>query len=432
MLDRATAAGWTLVPYGGATSVVGGVTVEPSDRPVVTVDLGAMAGLRGEIDLASGLATFGAGTIGPDLEAILGRHGLTLGHFPQSFEWSTLGGWVATRSAGQESIGFGRIERLFAGGRLEAPAGSLDLAPSPASAAGPDLRELVLGSEGRLGIITEIVVRAVARPARSIVRAYSLPDWDRARDLGRALAQAGLRLQMIRVSTPMETATTIAMVASERSRSWLRRYLRWRGHGPEACFVLVGIAGTAGMVRATEGEVVRLVRAATGIGLPGVGAAWQRERFRSPYLRNALWGAGYALDTVETATSWSGIEALAASLGPALRHGLETEGEEVLAFSHLSHLYPSGSSLYTTYCYRRSDDPDETLDRWRRLKRIASDTIVAHGATISHQHGVGRDHLPYLAAEKGPLGMGALGDLVGRFDPDGIMHRGVLLADGAP
>jgi alkyldihydroxyacetonephosphate synthase len=430
LLERAGREGWTLVPYGGGTSVVGGVTVEPSDRPVVTVDLARLAGLLGDPDLRSGLATFGAGTRGPGVEAELGRFGLTLGHLPQSFEFSTVGGWVATRSAGQESLGAGRIERLFAGGRVETPAGSLILPPFPASAAGPDLRELVLGSEGRIGIITEVTVRAVPPPARSIVRGYSLPDQERALGLGRSLAQSGLPLRFVRISTKAETATTIAQVRDDRRRAMLGRYLRWRRHGTDACFVLVGVAGPEPLVRATEGEVARLVKGHGGIGVPGLGAAWRRERFRAAYLRNALWEAGYATDTVETAAPWSVVPDLVEALDGALRDGLSADGERVLAFSHLSHLYPSGSGIYTTYLYRLADDADVTLDRWQRLKKAASDTIVRHGATISHQHGVGRDHAPYLAHEKGALGMDVLTAVLGRFDPDGIMARGVLLADG--
>jgi alkyldihydroxyacetonephosphate synthase len=428
LLTRAAADDLVLVPWGGGTSVVGGVGAPAGPRPVVTVDLERVAGLR-DLDATAGLATFGAGTPGPAVEAALGPHGLVLGHFPQSWEHSTIGGWVATRSSGQQSMGYGRIEALFAGGHLETPAGPLDLSPFPASAAGPDLRELVLGSEGRLGILTEVAVRASRTPDREIVRAYAVGDWGRALEAGRALAQAGLPLSMVRVSTPLETATTLALAASERSRRWLRRYLDWRGQGDAPCLLIVAVTGRAPVVRAAEGEVGRIVRGSRGVGVPGVGAAWRRERFAAPYLRNALWEAGYAVDTLETAAPWPDIARLAETLGPALRHALDDEDERVHAFSHLSHLYPTGSSLYVTYLFRIADDPDRTLDRWRRLKTVASEAVVAGGGTISHQHGIGRDHAPYLAAEKGPLGMAALRDVITRFDPGGRLSPGVLLED---
>ena len=431
LLARADAAGWTVLPRGGGTSVVGGVTVVPSERPVVVVDLEGLSGVRA-FDAASGLATVGAGTRGPALETALGGHGRRLGHVPQSWEYSTVGGWVVTRSAGATSMGDGRIEALFAGGHLETPVGPLDLSPFPASAAGPDLRQVVLGSEGRLGILTDVVLRTAPRPARDLVRAYSLPDWDRALELGRALADARLPLSMVRVSTPLETATMIALIPSDRSRRLLRRYLAWRGQGgTETCLVLVGMAGSDKVVRAVEGEVGRLVRDRRGIGVPSLGPAWARERFRAPYLRDALWAAGYAVDTLETAVDWAALPGLAGALGPALRHGLDADAERVHAYSHLSHLYPSGSSLYVTYVFRAAADPDETLDRWRRLKTLGSETIVAHGGTISHQHGVGRIHAPYLSAEKGELGMATLAALVERFDPRGILARGVLVEDGS-
>jgi alkyldihydroxyacetonephosphate synthase len=423
--------GAALLPYGGGTSVVGGVTARPSDRPVITVDLGAAAGLR-SLDATSGLATFGAGTTGPRVEAALEPHGLTLGHYPQSFELSTVGGWVVTRSAGQQSRGYGRIEDLFAGGHLETPSGPVDLPTFPGSAAGPDLREVVLGSEGRLGILTDVVVRASARPRLERFSAYVVPDWERALLLGRRLAQSGLPLSMVRVSTPLETASTFALAGDSRASGVLRRYLGWRGMGPERCLAIVGLSGNPEVVGATARVVDDLVRGSNGVAAPGIGSAWRDGRFSAPYLRNALWDAGYALDTLETATDWSTLPGLAVAVVQALRHGLDGEGERVHAFSHLSHVYATGSSLYVTFVFRLADDPDRTLERWRMLKTAGSATVVEHGATISHQHGVGTDHAPYLAVEKGALGMEAIEGLVRSFDPDGRMARGALLGEAAP
>lgn len=428
LLTAAARHSWTLVPYGGGSSVVGGVTVCPSDRPVVTVDLAGTAGLH-RLDETSGLATFGAGTFGPALEAALQPHGLTLGHYPQSFEGSTVGGWVATRSVGQQAHGYGRIDELFAGGHLETPRGPMDLAPHPASAAGPDLRQVVLGSEGRLGILTEVTVRASRTPRLEPFSAYVVPDWERALELARRLGQSGLPLSMARVSTPLETATTFALAGDRRGSGLLRRYLGLRGQGPDRCLVIIGLSGHPEIVGNTARAVDDLVRGAHGVAAPGVGPAWHRSRFAAPYLRNALWDEGYAVDTLETATYWSALPALAAELARSLRHGLDDAGERVHAFSHLSHPYATGSSLYTSYVFRLADDSDETLERWRRLKSAASDTVVRHGATISHQHGVGTDHAPYLASEKGPLGMRAIEAIVHEFDPDGVLHRGVLLED---
>ena len=430
LLAFAAASGANVIPYGGGTSVVGGVTPVAGGQPTLTIALDLLAGLR-ELDERSGLATFGGGTVGPDVEAALAPHGLTLGHFPQSFERSTLGGWVAARSAGQQSLGFGRIEDLFAGGRVEAPAGSLVLPTHPASAAGPDLRQLVLGSEGRLGILTEATVRAVPRPEREAFPAWFLPDWPHAVEAARSIARAGLPLSMVRASTPLETATLLVLAGESRSAGLLRRYLRFRRVGPEPSLLLVGASGGERVVESAVREVAALARRQGGVAVGGsLGRRWIATRFRAPDLRDALWDAGYALDTLETAVDWASLPELAVAVGRALRHGLDEVGERVHAFSHISHVYPSGSSLYATYVFRRVADPDENLARWRRLKDAASRAIVDHGGTISHQHGVGRDHARYLPAEKGELGMALLADVARRFDPDGIMNPGVLLGDG--
>jgi alkyldihydroxyacetonephosphate synthase len=428
LLAIAAANGAHVVPYGGGTSVVGGIGGDEASRQsVLTIALERLAGLR-TIDERSGLATFGAGTTGPDLGTALEPHGLTLGHFPQSFERSTLGGWVVTRSAGQQSLGFGRIEALFAGGRVEAPAGTLELPPHPASAAGPDLRQLVLGSEGRLGVLTEATVRVVARPEREAFPAWFLPDWAHAIEAARAVGRAGLPLSMIRAVTPLETASTLALAGDSRSIRLLRRYLAFRKVGPEPSLLLVGASGVDRLVEAAIREVGPIVRSHGGIAVGGsIGRRWIASRFRTADLRDALWDAGYAVDTLETAIDWTRLTDLATAVESALQHGLDDLGERVIAFSHLSHVYPSGSSLYTTYIFRPAADPDETLARWRRLKGAASRAIIDGGGTISHQHGVGRDHAGYLAAEKGELGMAVLGDIARRFDPDRIMNPGVLL-----
>jgi alkyldihydroxyacetonephosphate synthase len=194
--------------------------------------------------------------------------------------------------------------------------------------------------------------------------------------------------------------------------------------------LLVGASGSDHVVEAAIREVGPIVRRAGGIAVGGsIGRRWIANRFRTADLRDALWDAGYALDTLETAIDWTRLPDLAAAVEGALRHGLDDLDERVLAFSHLSHVYPSGSSLYTTYMFRPAADPDETLERWRRLKAAASLVIVEHGGTISHQHGVGRDHAAYLAAEKGELGMAVLADVARRFDPSGIMNPGVLLGE---
>ncbi len=459
LLRFAATVGARVIPFGGGTSVVGGVTpagggagsahASGSDtdlRPVLTIDLRGIAGLR-RLGASSGLATFGAGTVGPAIDGALRERGWTLGHFPQSYERSTLGGWVATRSAGQQSLGFGRIEDLFAGGTLESPAGTIELAAHPASAAGPDLRQLVLGSEGRLGILTDVTVRAIPVAQSSAMTAIFLPSWESALTFARDLAQARLPLSLVRILSPEETEVTLALAGPSRRLDLVRRYLGIRGMVAGRCLMIIGFDGRRRLVNAMQREVTELARTRKGVGVGGALAnAWRRERFRSAGLRDTLWAAGYGVDTIETATDWPRLPALQAALEGAIRaavtgvaverrggdpanSGGPADGEQALAFSHVSHVYPTGASLYTTVVFRLADDPDETLQRWRALKAAAGAVIVEHGATITHQHGVGRDHAPYLAAEKGALGMAVLGDVARRLDPDGLMNPGVLLDD---
>ena len=435
-----TVGAW-LIPYGGGTSVVGHTNPLCEDdiplgsryAPILTVDLSRLNRLR-RFDETSHLATFGAGIIGPDLEAQLRARGFTLGHFPQSFELSSLGGWIATRSSGQQSLAYGRIEKLFAGGCLEAPAGTLELPPFPASAAGPDLREAVLGSEGRLGILTEATVRVSPLPQDESFHAVFFPDFERGRQAVRQILQARLPLSMLRLSTAPETETTLALAGHERLISGLERLLSLRGVADEKCMLLLGFSGREALVRTARREALGIASRHRGVHVGRTfGNEWHKSRFRTPYLRNTLWEMGYAIDTLETATDWASVPSMVEAIEAALRSGLEGSGERVHVFSHLSHLYPYGSSIYTTYLYRIAVDPDsrettdETLHRWKVLKTAASQAIVARGGTISHQHGVGTDHLPYLPGEKGSLGMAVLGDLCQRFDPAGIMNPGKLI-----
>lgn len=427
LLDYTGQAAAAVIPYGGGTSVVGHINPLPDDRPVLTVDLARLNRLL-RFDGQGNLATFGAGVVGPELEAQLRARGFTLGHFPQSFEYATLGGWIATRSSGQQSLSYGRIERIFAGGMLEAPAGTLALPPFPASAAGPDLRELVLGSEGRLGILTEATVRISSLPEVEAFHAVFFPDWVGILAATRAIVQARLPLSLLRASTAAETETSLALAGHERLIGMLERLLSLRKVAEGKCMLLLGFTGREGIVKVARKEALGIAGDHGGIHVGQTfGKEWHKSRFRTPYLRNTLWEQGYAIDTLETALPWAGVPGTVDAIEAALREALARFGERGHIFTHLSHLYPHGASIYTTYLFRLAADPDETLARWQAMKRAASAAIVARGGTISHQHGVGVDHAPYLPAEKGSLGMTALRAACAAFDPAGMMNPGKLL-----
>lgn len=421
-----------VIPYGGGTSMAGQLgiydCVHAALRPVLSVDMSRLRSLV-SLDREALLACFGAGITGPDLESQLRSHGYTLGHFPQSFEYSTLGGWIATRASGQQSLRYGRIEALFAGGRIETPAGTLDIPTVPASSAGLDLREMVLGSEGRLGIVTHASVRISRLPEHEAFHAIFFPGWQQALQAVRVLAQARIGLSMLRLANAEETATTLALAENAQETRLLERYLGFRGIGAGKCLLLVGASGY-------RPQVAQAIRAARAIAQrhrgvhagAALGEAWRQNRFRTPYLRNAAWEQGYAIDSIETALDWPQVTPAMEAIERAAAAALEPFGERVHACSHLSHLYPQGASVNTTLVYRLSGDFEQDLTRWRQLKDRVSSAIVGCGGTISHQHGVGVDHAPWLAAEKGELGVGAMGALLRHFDPDARMNPGKLLS----
>lgn len=433
LLDLAQARGWIVMAIGGGTSVAGHLDCPLGERPVLGIGLGRMNRLL-HLDTASQLATFGAGTPGPLVEAQLRAQGYTLGHFPQSFEYSTVGGWVATRSSGQQSLRYGRIEQLFAGGRLQTPLGPLVLPTFPATSAGPDLRELVLGSEGRLGILTDVVLRVSRLPEHESFHAAFLPGWDSAEAAVRTLVQQRLPLSMLRLSNAVETETNLRLAGHARQIAWLERYLRWRGAGSGKCLLLFGVSGDACGGRQTVHRARRLLAGLGGVYIGrAIGRQWAKNRFLGPYLRNTLWDLGYSADTIETAVDWPQVKPLMRAMEQAARDALGAFGTPVHAFSHLSHVYAEGSSIYSQYVWPTAAGGYEAnIARWRALKTAVAAQIAAHGATVSHQHGVGRDHAAHLAQEKGPLGMAAITSLFHQFDPHGIMNPGKLLQDGGP
>ncbi len=425
LLSFARENGANIIPYGGGTSVVGHINPLPGGRPNLTISLEKLDHLI-KIDALSHLAEFEAGITGPALEAVLGTHGYTLGHFPQSFEYSTLGGWIASRSSGQQSYYYGRIERLFAGGELVTPRGQLVLPSYPASAAGPDLREWVLGSEGRLGIITKAQVRIRPKPRKEGFYGVFFPTWESGSDAVRSITQSAVPVSMLRLSNPIETETTLIL----SGKSWIGladRGLRLIGQGDERCLLIFGVTGSPGLTALARRDTRSICRSHGGVFVGEIiGHSWEKNRFLSPYLRNTLWDIGVAVDTLETALPWSQVKDASLAIPESIKNGLSQFNEKALVMTHLSHIYQDGASIYTTFLFRRTADPDQLLERWRVMKDAASREIQHHGGTISHQHGVGTDHKSYLPAEKGPLGMEAIRSTAELFDPDGILNPGKL------
>jgi alkyldihydroxyacetonephosphate synthase len=426
-----------LIPYGGGTSVCGHINPLASRRPIITVAMSNMNKLI-DFDQQSQIATFGAGTLGPDVEKQLSAHGYTLGHFPQSWELSTIGGWVASRSSGQQSLRYGRIEKMFAGGNIETLQGSLDIPTFPASSAGPDVREMILGSEGRMGIITEVKMRVTKIAEQENFYVAFFPNWEIGMEATRDIVQSGTQLSMMRLSNEVETASHLKLSGHDRGVKYLEKYLTLRGISStrnEKTMFTFGITGTKIQCQSTLKMTKQFIRKHKGIYIgTGLGKHWEHSRFRSPYLRQGFWDAGIVVDTMETCLDWSHVPATVKCMESEIANALKSDSntsadtdEHIHVFTHLSHFYGQGCSVYTTFLFRMDQDYEKTLHRWMKLKAAGAEAIVKHGGTISHQHGVGKDHAPYLASEKGKLGIKAITKLCHVFDPDQQMNPGTLV-----
>ena len=420
-----------VVPFGGGTSVVGGVEpLREGFSGAISLDLARMS-RAGAIDERALTATLAPGMTGPEAEAALGRRGLTLGHFPQSFEFATIGGFVATRSAGQASTGYGRIDELVLGLRCATPAGELRAKAFPASAAGPDLRELIVGSEGTLGVITEATLTVRRAPSARRYEAWSFESFEAGTEAFRALEQRGRAPDVARLSDEDETRLTLALAAARGGRlnALSRRagdlYLRLRGQSG-GCIAILGWEGDETEVARRRALSARTLREGGGASLGRApGRAWARGRYAGPYLRDDLMDRGVMVETLETATGWSNLLRLHGSIDRALRDALGARGTRPLVMCHVSHLYPSGASLYFTFLARREEGAE--LEQWRASKSAAAEAIVAAGGTITHHHAIGRDHAPWMREEVGPLGLDVLAAAKERLDPAGVMNPGKLL-----
>ena len=425
VLELCAAESVAVVPFGGGTSVVGGVdALRGPHSAVVSLDLSRMVGC--DVDPTSLTARLGPGLRGPQAEAALASHGVTLGHFPQSFEFATIGGFAATRSAGQASAGYGRFDEMVSAIGMVSPVGPMKTLRTPHSAAGPALREVIMGSEGTLGVITDVTVRVRPIPRKKRYQSWMAEDFRSGAEIVRRLAQADALPDVMRVSDAEETRVSLAMAGMEGAkRSAFDAYLRLRRRAG-GCMLIAGWEGEAEDVERRRSISARILRSGGAVSLGGApGRAWAHSRFEGPYLRDELMNLGYFVETLETSHTWSCYEELYGAVRGALRGALEAQGTPGIVMCHLSHAYRDGASLY--YTFIAPSKPGAEIDHWRAVKGAACDAIVATGGTITHHHAVGRDHAPYMPAEVGEVGIDALRALKDRLDPSGIMNPGKLI-----
>lgn len=403
-----------LVPFGGGTSVVGGLAARRQGfSGVVAVDLARLDRLV-SVDAESQTAVLEAGLLGPAAEALLAEHGFMIGHTPQSFEYASIGGFAATRSSGQSSCGYGRFDSLVVGVRVATPLGTLELGRAPANAAGPDLREVVLGSEGAFGVITSVTLRVRPLPQTRAYDAWRFPSFRAGAFAMRQLAQDGPAPTILRLSDEAESFVGLAKPAEVGASS-----------GASGALMITGYEGTAARVETTRAAVTEILTALGGSLQGGdEGDAWAAGRYHGPYLRDSLLDAGVLAETLETATFWSNLPRAYQAVRDALSQSLTAAGTPPLVLCHVSHVYATGASLYFTVVAKQAADP---LTQWAHAKSAASTAIIDAGATITHHHAVGRDHKPWLHSEIGPVGVEILRAVKERLDPHGILNPGILI-----
>jgi alkyldihydroxyacetonephosphate synthase len=429
LMAMAANRGWSLVPFGGGTSVVGGVEPSSDKVPVITLDLARMNRIL-HIDRTSHTARVQCGIRGPQLEAQLNTSGFTMGHFPQSFEFSTLGGWIATRSAGQNSTKYGKIEQMVIGLRMVTPNGILDLPEVPADAAGPSLLQCFMGSEGTLGVISQAAVRLRPLPRHRVFASYLFSDFVEGIGAARALMQSGLRPAVLRLSDPDETAMAywLGKSAHPSVKDRLAKlYLKIRALDLQRNAILILVfEESRHTLFPSRFSIHSILKSGAYLGSQPA-RRWAESRFRHPYLRDDLIDRGIMVDSVETAAPWHKLPALYTAVRQALMDAVHKTASGALVLTHLSHAYRDGASLYFTFLARQQQGKE--LQQWQQVKTAATETVIDRGGALSHHHGIGLVHKPWIRKYLSPEGATVLSHLKDKLDPHNIMNPGKLFGE---
>lgn len=432
ILDFARAEQVALIPFGGGSSVVGGVNAEKNSRQkaILTLDLSRLNRLI-KIDSEALTATFETGIYGPQLEQILQARGFTAGHTPQSFEFSTLGGWIAARGAGDRSNRYGKMEDILVAAKVLTPEGLWQTLDFPASAAGPDLNHLIAGSEGLFGVITEATFKIHPLVKTQHATGFLFHTFTEGVEALRKMSQSSTPPAMLRLSDEAETSFMFRFRKKEgapsRSSQALKKILAWRGYDQNPALLLLGLEGERNEVWSALPGLTKTCLKAGGFPLgPKAGESWHKSRYNTPYLRDALLDQGIGVETLETATSWSNVlplyVAVKAALAKAINTPLADLGQQGFVMTHISHTYHDGASLYFTFAFPMLAGQEK--EQYQTIKNAACEALIAHGGTLSHHHGLGAAHAPWLLHEKGVLGQGILKAIKNHLDPDGILNPG--------
>ncbi|HEX5192604.1 MAG TPA: FAD-binding oxidoreductase [Solirubrobacteraceae bacterium] len=422
-----------VIPFGGGSSISGSLEARADEaRPVVSVDLERMRRVL-ELDSQSRLARVQTGALGPDLERQLQALGYTLGHYPDSFTHSTLGGWIATRSSGMQSDRYGDIADVTKGLRVLTPSGTLVVKPIPAASNGPSIREMILGSEGRLGIITEATLQVRRLPAQRLILGYLFETFAQGLAAMEEIAHSEHPVSVSRVADGPETAFSLAMRTSpsplERLQSraleeYLTRRRRW--DVGDMCLAFIGYEGSERHVNSQRRAVGQIVKRHGGLCIgAGPGALYDRKKFDTPYIRDFLLDRGAAGDVSETAMSWRQLRPVYDAVMTAARGAFSDQRVQGYVMCHLSHSYQTGACLYFTFAFR-TDPGDDMLAQYEVVKSAIQQAFVDNGATLSHHHAVGTEHAPWLQQDISAPGVAMLDALFDGVDPSGQLNPGKI------
>jgi len=434
VVDAAVAANAVIIPFGGGSNIASSLEPLPEEkRTIISLDLGRLRKVI-DIDADSGLARIEAGAQGPDLEEQLNKQGWTIGHFPDSFTHSTVGGWVATRSSGMQSDKYGDIADIARGLRVVRPGGVLVLRPLPSTSSGPSVREMILGSEGRLGVITEVTVQVHRVPAKRDVYAYFFPNWKSGIAAMQEISESDAAPSITRISDARETGFSLA---TSKDRKGFDKFLAgtvlpglMKSKGwtlEDICLSFIGYEGSVSHAKRQKKLVDAIVKKHGGMGVgTGPGILYDQKKFDTPYLRDFLLDMGAAGDVSETAAPWSKLVALHEAVYAAANKAYDEIGIKGWIMSHLSHSYHSGACLYFTFAFVFDKDP---IGEYDRVKSAIQQAFVDNHGTISHHHGVGLEHAPWLEQDISLEGVKVMRGLVGAADPKKNFNPGKIFAD---
>jgi len=425
-----------VIPFGGGSNISGCLERMEPRRMSVSLDMRRLRRVLG-VDARSCTARIEAGIFGPDLEQQLGAYGVTLGHFPDSFLHSTLGGWIATRSAGMQSDRYGKIEDMVLALRMVTTEGVLATRVVPKSSNGIDVNHLCIGSEGTLGVITEATMRVHPRPQTRLVRGYLFPEFESGIEAIRECVRQECMPAMVRLNDPDKTALSLAFKppASHLSQSVsyvFKGYLRVRGFDlPRACLMLIAFEGREDEVARRLRQVQAIYRRFGAISMGATaGKSFEATKYDFPHIRDFLLDRDVTTDVSESSTVWSNIVPLYKGTMDVLRAKILESGVRPWAGCHISHTYQCGASVYFTFGFKQQ--PGRELEQYLRVKRAAQQSFGDHGASLSHHHAVGTEHLPWLAADISPLGVEAISAVKRGLDPNNIMNPGRLQPSSDP